>query len=120
MKILKILLFIIFSIEGITKLIGLQFQINAFDKWGYPPLFIYVIGTLELIGAIGLLIPKVRIYVNIGLIGIIIGAFYTHISRHDPFRMMGLAIITSLLLIANLLILLKKNKVKLFISRCKL
>ena len=101
MKILRVIIFIIFFAEGLTKLIGLQFQADLFTKWGYPIWFMYLIGAFELAGAIGLLVPILRIYANIGLIGIIIGAFYTHISHDNTIQMMGLAIITSIILLAH-------------------
>ncbi|MEK7612101.1 MAG: DoxX family protein [Patescibacteria group bacterium] len=110
MKTLRILLFIIFFVEGVTKLIGLQFQTDFFTAWGYPLWFMYVVGVLELAGALGLLMSKYRLCATIGLLGIMVGAFYTHISRNDPPQMMGLAILASTLLSLHLFFLIKKNK----------
>ncbi len=102
MKIIRWLIIAIFLAEGITKLLGFGFQVDNFAKWMYPAWFMYVIGIFETSGAIGLMMPKTRLYANIGLLGIMIGAFYTHISRHEPVQMMGLAIITTILLLIHL------------------
>jgi putative oxidoreductase len=98
MKIIRAIISLIFIIEGVTKLLAVPFQIAFFNHWGYPLSFMYLIGSLELAGAIGLWIRPLRVYANIGLLGLMIGALYTHISRHDPFQMMGLAILASVLL----------------------
>lgn len=102
MKILRIILFIMFFGEGLTKLLGLSFQTSAFLAWGYPLWFMYVIGVLEILGAIGLLITPLRLYANIGLILIMMGAFYTHVSSGDPFLFMSAAVLASILLLVHL------------------
>ncbi len=99
MKIVKALISLIFLFEGITKLLALQFQVDFFNHWGYPVEFMYLIGLLEIAGAIGLWIPKLSVYANIGLLGIMVGAFYTHISSGDQPQMFGLAVIATLLLL---------------------
>ena len=111
MKATKTLLSIIFLFEGVTKLLAMDFQIQFFSHWGYPLWFMYVIGLLELLGAIGLWFPKLTLYANIGLIGIMIGAFYTHVSSGNAIIMMSLAILASFLLIIHLY-LLKKQSLK--------
>ncbi len=103
MKIVRWILILIFAVEGITKLIALKFQSDFFTSSGYPPLFMYFIGALEFAAAIGLYLPKFRKYANVGLLGLMIGAFYTHIFvRHDPIMMMGLAIVATILLVLHL------------------
>jgi putative oxidoreductase len=102
MKIIRSILSVIFGIEGITKLLGLSFQKAFFTHWGHSFTFMYIIGALELLGAIGLWIPQLSLLANIGLIGLMIGAFYTHIESHDPVANMGLAIPASALLVTHL------------------
>jgi putative oxidoreductase len=98
MKFIKVLISVIFAVEGLTKIFAVTFQVNLFNHWGYPLWFMFVIGSLELLGAIGLWIPQLSWLANIGLIGLMIGALYTHLSRGDTFQMMGLAIIATILL----------------------
>ena|SRR3989344_5965499 len=109
MKIIRGILILIFAVEGITKLLSLKFQTDFFAGSYYPSWFMYLIGILELAGAIGLLVPKFRKYANLGLLGIVIGAFYTHIIiRRDAFQMMILAIVALVLLSIHLKPYLKK------------
>ena len=110
MKIIRWILVVIFAVEGLTKLVGFKFQVDFFSSSGYSLWFMYVIGILELAGAIGLLLPKFRKYANVGLFGILIGAFYTHIFvRHDSIMMTGLAIVATILLTLHLRSILKSR-----------
>lgn len=62
--------------------------IEQFENWGYGALFSVLIGALELLGGIGLLIKPLRQAAALGLIGIMIGAAYTHIA-HDEISSIG-------------------------------
>lgn len=48
-----------------------------FQRWGYAPWFVYVIGVAELGGALLLLIPRMASYAAALLIAVMIGAFIT-------------------------------------------
>jgi len=50
-----------------------------FEQWGYPDGFVYVIGVLEIVGGIGLLIPRITFYAAALLCIIMIGATITRI-----------------------------------------
>ena len=52
---------------------------KAFQKWGYPVWFRYLIGLLELGGALLLIIPKTRHFGGILLAIIMIGALITRL-----------------------------------------
>jgi len=54
-----------------------------FVGWGYAPWFAMLIGGLEVIGAIGLLVPKTTRYAVLGLTVIMVGAAYTHITNGE-------------------------------------
>lgn len=108
MKIIRIILFLIFAAEGIMKLLGMQNEWFV-ERWGYSVTFAYVMGIIELLLAFGLLIPKTRLLANIGLLLVMVGAFYTHIKSDDPVSFMSLAIIASILLIVHLVKLLKRK-----------
>ena len=95
-----------------AALLALQFLAAGFGKlrvpslerwhdWGYSDGFMHLIGVLELLGGIGILIPKLRKWAAIGFVCIMFGAAYTHIT-HDEFgRLFHVTIIT---LIAGLVI----------------
>ncbi len=102
-KVLRSLISLIFFIEGSTKLLGFSFQIQNFTGWGYPLWFMYVVGIVELISAI-LLWTKFSLYAQVLLLCVMAGAFYTHISHGESVQMMGLAILSTLLILINLFI----------------
>jgi uncharacterized membrane protein YphA (DoxX/SURF4 family) len=54
-----------------------------FIRWGYSPMFAYIIGVLEIMGVIGLYIPKFRSYAAFGIIGIMLGAAFTHATHNE-------------------------------------
>jgi len=110
MKIIKGIIFVIFAAEGITKLISLPFHVNYFTQSGYPLSFMYLIGILELAGAIGILIPKLSLLANIGLLFLLVGIYYTHIKNGDAVQMMGLAFLATALLITHMVLWFKKRR----------
>ena len=63
-----------------------------FVHWGYPAWFATFIGVLELVGGIGLLIPKTTRYAVLGLTMIMIGAAYTHLANHEGLQVLRPAI----------------------------
>ncbi len=64
---------------GILKLISHEVEVTRFIKWGFSDWFRYMIGALEVLGAIGLFVPKLRTPAIFGIIGLMIGAIYTHV-----------------------------------------
>lgn len=70
-----------FLLAAVGKLSGAQTEM--FEGWGYAPWFATVIGVLELLGAVGLLIPRLTRPAILGLTGIMIGAAYTHIANGE-------------------------------------
>jgi putative oxidoreductase len=54
---------------------------RMFRTWGYPDGFYLVIGAVEVIGGIGLLIPRVASYSAITLAVVMIGAAATQVLR---------------------------------------
>ena len=85
---------------GGTKLIGHEVEVARFTKWGFPIWFMYMIGSLEVAGGIGLFIPKLRTLTIIGIIGIMLGAIYTHIFLDNHPTHIGGAVLVSVLSIA--------------------
>ncbi|WP_223789175.1 DoxX family protein [Marinicella meishanensis] len=73
--------------------------VSRFARWGYTEGFLYLIAVLETLGAIGLLWPKWSAYAAVGLIGIMLGAMYTHLT-HDQGIVWNLMYVVLLLLIA--------------------
>jgi len=45
---------------GTMKLMGVDVLVQNFQRWGYPGWFLYVIGAVEVMGALGLVFERVR------------------------------------------------------------
>ena len=74
---LRALLTLGFLLPGVTKFLPQFGWVGRFAGWGYPAWFVTVIGSLEILGAAALWIPRVRQYA-VALLGVImLGALYT-------------------------------------------
>ena len=79
--VLAVMLAMMYGMAGIGKF-GDGGQ-EMFANWGYPGWFATAIGGLEVLGAIGLLIPKTTRWAALGLIGVMLGAAYTHVANGE-------------------------------------
>jgi len=57
--------------------------IERFTAYGYSTHFLLLVGVLEAVGAVGLLIAPLAGYAAMGLLGIMIGALFTHAVNHE-------------------------------------
>lgn len=94
-----ILLAALFAFAGLPKLMGDPMAVEGFAKAGLPGWFLLFIGTAEVSGAVGLLIPRLRFWAASGLFIIMIGAVTTHLRAGDTFDKLAPAA-TALLLTA--------------------
>lgn len=69
----------IFLLSGLSKLLGLDFEVAAFERWGYPAGFMYAVGILEIAGAVGLWIKHLSAFAGLCLCGMMTGAIGTHL-----------------------------------------
>ncbi len=106
--VLAVLIAIPFFAGAYLKLTSSEMEVQGFQLFGYPLWFMYFIGVCELLGALGILFGKLvhtalpRL-AALGLLGIMIGALYTHIM-YTPLTMGIPALIISVLLIVFLLV----------------
>lgn len=99
--VLAALLAFVFIASGVSKVVGVQWQVKGFAHYGYPQWFRVVTGLIEIVGAIGLLVG-IFVHVIGGLAGVLIaitmlGAVVTHIRVKDPVRAMSAAIVLLIL-----------------------
>lgn len=80
---ITLLLALIFISSGGAKLAGLEFEVQAFARWGYPPWFMYLTGALEVSGGIGLLIPRLSALAALCLACLMAGAVATHVIHSE-------------------------------------
>lgn len=79
--ILIVIMAALFLMAALGKLTGAATPM--FEAWGYPAWFAMLIGIAELAGAIGLLIPKTTRWAAVGLVAVMLGAAYTHVSNGE-------------------------------------
>lgn len=72
-------LFMIYS--GADKLLHLTGTVEMFDKLGLPAAVAYLVAGGELLGGIGLLVPRFVRPAALGLIIIMLGAAYMHTTK---------------------------------------
>ena len=96
MKMISYILALVFLLSGGAKLASLPFEVEAFARWGYPAGFMYLTGILEVLGAIGLLIPRVSSLSAFCLAGLMAGAIATH-AIHGEWRPLVVAALIALL-----------------------
>ena len=84
--VLRAVLAAAFLLSASGKLMGGEGVVAMFRNWGLPDGFHLVIGVLELLGGIGLLIPRLAVWSALGLIGIMLGATGTHLVHGELAR----------------------------------
>jgi uncharacterized membrane protein YphA (DoxX/SURF4 family) len=94
--VLQIVAALAFLAAGGAKLAGAQAMVATFQKIGVGQWFRYLTGFLEVVGAIGLLIPRFTFYAAALLVMVMIGAVITHLAilGGSPAAAIGLLVIT--------------------------
>src|SRR5947209_1786970 len=78
--VLSVLTAVAFFGAGGAKLAGAAPMVAVFEKVGVGQWFRYVTGALEVIGAIGLLIPRYAFFAAVLLVMVMIGAVISHLA----------------------------------------
>lgn len=89
-KALSTLLALIFLASGLAKLASLEFELVAFERWGYPIWFMSLIGVVEVAGGVGLIIQRFSAAAGAALALMMIGAIGTHVM-HSEWGMLAAA-----------------------------
>jgi putative oxidoreductase len=77
--VLQLLLAAVFLIAGTTKLAGAQMHVETFEKLGMGQWFRYFTGSIEVIAAIMIIVPRTAVVGALLLAAMMIGAFDTHV-----------------------------------------
>lgn len=77
---LTIFLLITFLFAGGVKLAGNRAMVQEFAQIGLGQWFRYFTGIIEVSGAIGLLIPRVRFWAALQIAAVMVGATFTNIA----------------------------------------
>jgi putative oxidoreductase len=76
---------------GVFKLTGDPAMVDMFDTIGVGQWFRYLVGVLELAGAVGLLIPRLAAFAAAGLAVLFAGAAITNVAVLDTSPILPLA-----------------------------
>ena len=76
---LQVLLALVFAMAGLSKVFGDEAMVEMFATIGVGQWFRYVVGALELAGAVGVLIPRLSGLAALGLVGLMAGATLTNV-----------------------------------------
>jgi putative oxidoreductase len=82
----------VFVLSGGAKLMGLEFEIEAFMRWGFPLWFMYAVGVIELLGGLALLVPRLASLAAAALGAFMGGPALTHIV-HGEWGMLIVALV---------------------------
>ncbi len=97
--VVSILLAAMFVVSGAPKLLQPDKVKPMFVQYGYAAWFATFIGVCEVLGGIGLLVPRLAALAAAGLSIIMAGAVYTHAS-HQEYSHAGIPLVLLALLIA--------------------
>ena len=86
---------------GLPKLAGFQEFVNNFQRWGYPGWFVYLVGAVEVAGAILLLVPRTVTLASLLLGGDMLGALFTHVKAGEWPALAGPVVLLVLLAVAG-------------------
>ena len=80
-----IFLAVVFVAVGFSKLQGASAMgwSERFGQWGYPANTAYVVGVLEILGGLGVLIPRWRRAASLTLAVVMMGALCTHLIHAE-------------------------------------
>ncbi len=81
--IIRVLVALQMGLAGLGKFTGPKMWTTKFVHYGYPEWFVTVIATLELGGAVLLLVPKLSKYGMMILGVVLLGAGYTHLANGE-------------------------------------
>lgn len=96
--ILCVLLALVFVLFGGMKLLGKPIMVQEFNQVGLGQWFRYFTGTLEVAGAIGLLIPKVSRWAALLLAVVMVGALIVHFTvLHSPPALAAILLVLAVL-----------------------
>jgi putative oxidoreductase len=97
---LQALLAIMFAMAGLAKLFGDPAMVEMFATIGVGQWFRYVVGAVEIAGAVGMLIPQLSGLAALGLVCLMAGATLTNLLVLGASPLLPLVLLASSALVA--------------------
>lgn len=102
LEIVSFALALLYGAAGVAKVLAAPPFVELFLAWGYPLSLMTAIGLFELIGAVGLLLPRIASVAALSLALLMVAAIYTHLFRGGPlFAFVPLGLMVALLWLAK-------------------
>jgi uncharacterized membrane protein YphA (DoxX/SURF4 family) len=98
--VLQVVLAFQFAGGGLLKLTGAPAMVDLFADVGAGQWLRFVVGALEVAGAVGLLIPRLSGLAALGLAGLLVGATATNLLVIDQSPWLAIALLLASLLVA--------------------
>jgi uncharacterized membrane protein YphA (DoxX/SURF4 family) len=97
--VLQAVLTLQFAGGGLAKLAGAPELVDMFANIGAGQWLRYLVGALEVVGAVGLLVPRLSGLAAVGLAGLMVGATITNlfILGESPWLPVGLLLVSALI-----------------------
>jgi len=86
-----------FLLTGASKVGGVKPTPENFARWGLSPAIMRAVGAAEMLGAIGLLIPRAVVFAAVGLCLLMLGAIRTGVVHKEPIHVALPAVLIALL-----------------------
>lgn len=103
--VLQVLLGLAFIASGVKKFTDLPGTVGMFSSMGLPGALAYVIASAEVLGGVGLLIPRFVRPAALGLVIVMIGAVVMHATKIPGGLAKGVPAIVLLVLLVVVLLL---------------
>ncbi len=96
--VLQVLLALLFAMAGFVKVIGNPAMVEMFATIGVGQWFRYLVGVLEIAGAVGVLVPRLSGLAALGLVCLMVGATLTNlfVLGTSPLLTIGLLVVAAL------------------------
>lgn len=99
--VLEAVLAVQFAVGGVSKLLGDQLMVDMFAAIGAGQWLRYLVGTAEVAGAVGLLVPVLSGLAALGLAALMVGAVVTNLFVLETDATMPIAFLVVAALIAG-------------------
>jgi len=97
---LQALLALMFAMSGFAKVGGDAAMVEMFATIGIGQWFRYLVGALEIAGAVGLLVQRLSGLAALGLVGLMVGATLTNVFVLDTSPLLPIALMLVSALVA--------------------
>lgn len=98
-RVCQTLLVLVFLTAGFAKLLSAEQMVDSFDDIGAGQWLRYVVGVIEITGAVGLIVPRLVGLAALGLVSLMIAAMITNVVI-DAFSLLAVVLFVLAVMVA--------------------